>query len=692
MISVRLLPSAAGLALVLALVGAPHCRGQEPAATQYVFFLDGKEFVPQVHSLRGTPEEPHEGDVVEIAGPQVVLGPPGVYRYRSVKEDGSWRALLLEQPGGAPRLVWALLYEQRPPSGEGDLLAVNPLAGLSSEELRAIRGVALCALRDEFRPWLARLELARVCVEVDGHDLDYAALPGSLAYLEIRSSSLARFADFVSRSDALRFLKLTNVWDQDPKLLSKLHHLRYLHLVGLPGETKFDPSPLAHLVELRDLDLRRASLSDLAFLTGLKSLRRLDLAWTDITDLTPLAGLPDLKYVNANATALQALPAAPLPGLRFLSVLDTQVPKEAAAAFGRAHVQCTVRRFPGPSVQAALAPATRMRVRAGAVSDPGEPEVLFEERDPVEVQRLIGGIRVEEESWGGACFCEGMPTWEFYQGDRLLLAVAPHGAALEVPEEWPHRVVPQPESVVWMERWAGERWPLEPEQRAWREGLRERVGRRMAARYQELLPQACAVSPGEPSRDEDQVRRITAAVPDATERALLCLRLLGCHPGSWDAEAGLDGVVTRSLLPGIAPAALARAVAGAATDPRVAAGAARWLFEEKKWRELDPTTPAAALPVAAESGLRHPRPANRRRTIWALGQIGGEAAIRLLERFLAGDYAPATVTDEELEEFPPRAIPIPEIEREIHVGSSDRDHARSVLDRLRGPAGKADEK
>lgn len=91
-------------------------------------------------------------------------------------------------------------------------------------------------------------------------------------------------------------------------------------------------------------------------------------------------------------------------------------------------------------LQTAVKPATRLRIRSGGTCNRElvREETLFETESAAEIKQFFTLIQIDEERSGGACFCGGDPSFEFYQGDRLLLTLGfHHGVALRWPGGWP---------------------------------------------------------------------------------------------------------------------------------------------------------------------------------------------------------------------------------------------------------------
>ena len=174
------------------------------------------------------------------------------------------------------------------------------------------------------------------------------------------------------------------------------------------------------------------------------------------------------------------------------------------------------------------------------------------------------------------------------------------------------------------------------------------------------------------------VSRYEKSVEDVTDRALLYLRLYGCHNGSCNHSSGLDDLIVERLLPGFDQAALSKAARKALEDPHAANGLARWIFWEEKTKTIDQETLQELLPRLARPGLTHPRQYNRRLTMTALGSMKTPPAMQLLRDCLAGKFTPAALPEEDLVE-PGGVVTIRSAQPEVDQRCSDAVYAAVVL-------------
>src|SRR5678815_792572 len=93
--------------------------------------------------------------------------------------------------------------------------------------------------------------------------------------------------------------------------------------------------------------------------------------------------------------------------------------------------------------------------------------------------------------------------------------------------------------------------------------------------------------------------------------------------------------VIRVLLPRMKADDVA-ATAKAAKDTAALAGAARWLFGERKWSDLPKEALDEVVKTVALAALCHPKLLNRRQTMEALKEIGSPAALELLRKVFDG--------------------------------------------------------
>lgn len=677
----------AGLILISAIVSAaPPCPAQDAAGT-WSFTLDGKDIQPTIHSLDGTPGHPQPGDVANIAGFPITLGPPQAYAFLSTPyREG--RLLLAAAAGQAPQVVAVRIHRDLV---DQKWVVVDPLCALTDDQIRGLRGVDIEDWDPAAVPKLALLDPERAVVVLNDKASvppahAFPPLPSGLRYLVLQSgsgSSADEIKDFAPLAGlaALRYLRIYFVRGVAPATLGGLKGLRYLDLCGAHVT---DAAPLAGLADLRYLDVSwNDKLADLACVAGMKSLRGLNLENTPVTDLTPLSGLDQLVAVDANLSAVRRLPDADLPALRSLKLMSSPMTEEAVTAFEKAHPQCTVVFHWDRPLRAALAGCTRLRVRSGGTCHrrPEEEKTLFEVTDPARLADVIFNFRIDESRGGIHCQCCGEPSFEFYRGDRLAVTLGfHHGELLRWPEGWPSDGALAPEAATWLVRWLAEngvKGPLaEQEERARLAAARARL----LARYAQILPPEVGKAVQAARTQADQLAALEQGAPDAVARAQICLRLFGASLVSWNRSWGADGLAGMTLLK-INPADLATAIRNVVGDPAGSVGATRWLLGEGKWKGIDAAALAELLPQLAATGLGDPRVLNRRRTMVALGAIGSEPARAALRRVLAREVSPRALPPEDVQEWS-NMIAVTPADRELSELASDAACAALVLARL----------
>ena len=221
---------------------------------RYVVEVDGSVLEPPVYSLDGSRRTPQPGDVVEI-GLLLTLGSPKAYRFRTTTpENGSWR-VMLEAEDGSTRVVGVGTWCTRTQNDEP--LPLDPLAGLSEEEIRGLWGVELLGWTEATIEKLKFLDLNHTCLTVD------------------------LSTEYRPQGAAMRLPA----------------SLRYLSLEAR-GRRPDDSNPLAGLTSLSYLKVSGFHPFDASWLAGCNSLQYLDLRFTRITNFQRLSSLTGLRCLN----------------------------------------------------------------------------------------------------------------------------------------------------------------------------------------------------------------------------------------------------------------------------------------------------------------------------------------------------------------------------------------------------------
>jgi hypothetical protein len=643
-----------------------------------VITVDGKPHSPAVLSLHGTPNDPKPGDVVEINGIPFVLGEEKVLAFRTTPEKEG--RLFLETKDGV-RVVGAKVdttYQGR------ERVLVNPLAKLTDEEVRSLRGVRVDGWDDVVAARLKLVDATKAAILVtsdarQGANASLPALPANARWLIIDNSSSEGIKDYSGLGELkeLRLLTIDILGDPhiDAELLAGMSELRVLDLSGTGVK---NDDKLEALKELRELNLSYTKgVTNIDFVEGMPKLRRLDVCKSGITDLASLAGHKAIEWVNADMTPASRLPAGAIPTLKTLRILSTRLSDDDVADFAKANPQCAVgHRWEG-SFAVEVKGVTRIRVRSGGTCHVNLAEVktLFEVKEEAKVRAVIEGIRLDEKGSGFHCMCCGEPTIEFYKGSELVASLGfHHGRSIRWPGGWPGDALLRPDSADFLCQWLadnGIKGPLEERERGRKAAM---AAARREKRYRDLLPEGVydrmkAAGRGAAQAFED-------GVPEA-DRLATALRLFGVDDFSWNLSTGLDEFA-KGRLARASKAEIEAALVGAAKDAALAKGLARWLLGERKHGSIDAGALAKGLPDLAKAGLTHPRLISRRRTLSALGAIEGDAATRVLRSALAGEFKARALSKED-EVEPGGMVSFTGGDREVEDEVSDRAYAALLL-------------
>jgi len=614
--------------VIVGLLGTSTRAASEPKAVPAIAqcTLDGKPIQPTFLSLNGTPEQPAAGDLVWVGEYFLVYDPETLGDFRSTpEEDGR---LLFRTKEGKERVVGARIVW----TFQGDKKVVfNPLARLSDAEVRGLRGILIDEWNDQIADRLRHLDPQRACVTLSGNTGQEPGgslppLPPGLLYLNINAISGNTISDFSRLRDqtALRFLVVHATGGVvDGRDLAQACKLTYL---DVSGDEIRNLAELASLSELRTIDLAYTRGTDaLSFATPLRHLTILDIRGTQVRDLSPLGGLTSLRELDANRTRAETLPKGTFGDLRQLAVMSTSLDDGTVASFAAAHLRCRVRFRWVPALRDVLRGITRLRVRTGGTChrDPGGEKTLFETQDGAQVSEFLDQIRIEEAHEEFCCMCCGEPTFEFYRGDKLVLALGfHHGQSLRWPGGWPGDGALSEESALALCQWLSKHGAPDSLKQHQAEKRARLAALRRTNEYARLLPKGVLDRLRNAQSPDEAAAAFQSGPKDSIDRATLLLSLFGCDLVSWNVYSGLDDLLKETLLPKITQEELVKALARG-PDPAMLNGAARWLFCEEKWKTLDREALKAVIPVVARAALAHPREVNRRMTLRALSEVPG---------------------------------------------------------------------
>jgi hypothetical protein len=702
------------LVLASAASGAPG--PEAPGAEGYTFFLDGRPFAPHATTITGEPGRLAAGDVIQVGGLRLTIGAEGEYRFRTAREG----VRLERADGTAP---WVAV-RVGPHYGDGPDL-VDGLAPLSEAEVRALWGLQAEVWNPTCVAKAGWLDLSRVFLEVGqtaserGEDLP--ELPAGLRYLEAGHfagwKSLARLRD-------LEYLSVEPERGFDARRIAGSRRLRVLEL----GWRRLEHvEALGTLTALERLDLHyHDELTSIDFARSLSRLRHIDVGGTRVRDLTPLSELAHLQAIEASGSAVEVLPAGPLPALETLDLVASAVGDDAAAAFARAHPQVRVRHRWNASLREAVRGATRIQVVAQSSCSLEDASVVVASTDAAEIDALVRLLEVDEDSPLAVCGCLGGPEIEFHREGGPVESVALKCGDLLSWSGWPAQGRLPAERVSALVDWLARHGVTGPQ-----EELRARQARAAAwNRKAERALQGLSPTLRELFDRQDQqtmlgtgiapfrpvVARLAAEVQLEKDRLRVLFRILGAELGSW---SGLEPreVAADRMLETYPRAVLERACAEAlqGDDRAVRRGAARWCEPSERLPDWprDESLREAVLSVLLDaqspdvrddamalvrvwwdsmslggrerwlaSGLSDPDAMVRRRAMLVAGEVRAESQEGLLIEVLAG---------RRLEAAPRPAVPTGEEETDdvsspaVAPGATDAEVAALALGYLRSP-------
>ncbi len=414
------------------------------------------------------------------------------------------------------------------------------------------------------------------------------------------------------------------------------------------------PETLAGLTHLRGLGVTGCSwLTSLDWSRGLTRLRRIALGLSGVSDLTPLVRLPALEVVDAQGDMnllggeprlLASLAPGEWPAMKTLRILGSRIPEEAVEAFQRLHPACEVAWSGMEELRRALAGVDRFRVRSGGTCcrHRRTEETLFETRSPREIDDFLGLLRFRVPEFDGACQCSGSPTLEFYAGRDLRAAVSVHhGYRLRwAGGAWPGDAELVLASAEAMADWLAARGDFGPRGELDWARRDEEARRHQTEREAALLPPSLRTRYADVerrSRPEEEVPAFREAVPDASARVLLALRLLGAK-ARFAREAGASWAA-RLILDGEAPTEVVAVAPAAIKDAEVCRGLGRWLGPRLSLGHLPIDGLERVLPGVVSAFLEDPSRDVQQEGVLLAADVGRPETTALLLRYVEG---PAT--------------------------------------------------
>lgn len=652
------------------------------------FTLNGQTVAPEFLSVNAVPDTIAAGDVATVGGLSFVLGEPGTLHLHQLASDRNrlWQA----STGGKRELLACRVTRKFSENGKQPEL-VNPLAKLGEAQLRALRGVAIDAWTDGMERTLAKLDVAKCFLEItenagSGTPKAMPKLPVATRYLRIRESS----SDNLKNLAALKALPQLQVFSYsgftdgfDLALLAAAGRLRYLDITA-GGEALQNVAILSKLTQIRTLGLGGLhGQKDASFLRGLDELRVLNLDRSRVEDLSALGELRAITHVDADASAVAKLPGKAVPTLVRFHAIGARIGEKEAAEFQRLNPQCQVVTGWQRTLDSALQGVTRIRVRSGGVChrDMKSEKTLIEVKEPAAIAEIISSIGVNEEESGDHCMCCGEPSIEFYAGEKLAVTLGVHhGISLRWQEGWPAdgRLIPRSSSAL--TEWLAKNGIKGPAEELARNRGRNEAAELRALAIKAILPIAVWDALQKATSQETAADAFLKNIADDAQRAEVFLRMFGCDQGSWSNYDQWDELVKDSLLPKIPSATLAKVKLEAGSQ--VANGLGRWLFFERKWQDWQRAELDAVFEVTAGEGLIHPREGNRRKTLLAIGGLGGATAVKLLTAVLRNEIRPRKLPDDRQAESGGMVAFTPE-PQEIPAGCPDQIHAAIWLARMK---------
>ena len=522
----------------------------------YIFTIDGQVFSPQVLSLHGSPENPHEGDVIIVGEFVLVLGPPGEYSFKTTTQfDG---CLFQIEKNGQSRIVAANVMQTI-----GKTLQ-NPLANMTPHAIAGLRGIFLDSWFEGLIEKLKHIDTKFTCLTITDQTASCSKnhlipLPKGLHYLQIYERISSGIKDYrkLEEQNQLRFFRLRQLSDEtfNVQLLAANKELKHLNLVGTSLE---NTDTFSLFTKLRDLQLGWCkNLESIDFIRYMPGLRRFDFNYTMVRDLIPLDDATNLVFVNADGTPSITVPVTTLPNLSELRVMGTRISNETLKILKTKNPQCEVYHGWGLALRRALVDVTRIQVFTEKLNQDGTTieKTLLEIENPHEIEEFVNHIAIDEEESGFYCQCRGGPFFKFYKGDKLVVVLGlHHGNSLRWPGGWPGDGQMSQEFADYLIEWLDTRGVKGPKEEIEREQLMFQELDRIWNQWVEATPKSLRPFLSEPITsvtDQDLIgfhETLAQEMPDKKQRILKLFHWYGSGQGLWNGYSGYEDVALRMLL------------------------------------------------------------------------------------------------------------------------------------------------
>lgn len=612
----------------------------------YRFTINGKEYSPETFALQS--DTLSEGDLVRIDEVFLTIGVAKTYDFITSQEDKGKIFLRQEKEKVLVGVNVSWTYEK------SEKVYFNPLKELTAEEIGNLWGINVGFWNDSLEKLLADVG-RKTCVVIDNADKNKALppLPNHIEYLYVRENSNRGITDYSSLQNyaQLKFFKLDGYSGAEFDANWFSSSLRYLD-VG--GQAISNIDSLSKLQYLRYLDLAGCGgVNNIDFVNKVSQLRHLNIQRTTVEDLSPLGSLQNLSWVNANGCPVGKLPQKNLPKLATLKVMFSKLSQQNVDAFAQLNPQTQVFFNWNRLLQRTMHNATLLKVRSGGTChrDVSSEKVLFEEKDVAKIHSFLSQIQVVENRSGDHCMCCGNPTFEFYNGDKLIGMLGfHHGQSIRWPGYWPGDGILTSESADFLCKWLFDCGIKAPWQERQRIKKQQEVAKRQAQFFQKLIPQQTMQKLRKARSNEDVISAFEESIPDEVKRAELSFKLHGSGLNySWNMMTSAEHL-SGKLLENIRADNALQALKKAMGDPYVVSGAARWIFGSDRTKDYTTLKIGKELfDKLANYALAHPREINRRRTMYRLFQYADKHSVLLLEKMLHKKITPRPISEDDID-------------------------------------------
>lgn len=461
----------------------------------------------------------------------------------------------------------------------------------------------------------------------------------------------------------IKSLKYLKLYTDDELEFDCKYLINNKNLIYLTAKKLSNVSELSSLKKLYHINVGESEITDMNIFNELPNLTELYISKTNIEDITSIKQIKNVTSFNMNFSKVKTIPLVHIPHLKKLNIRNTKVSLEDFNKFKELNPQCTISYNMSAQLQEALKEIDYIKVRTGGTchTNPDEEETIFEIKDKKKIKEFITHLKLQKERrW--QCMCCGSPSFEFYNNGKLQETIGfHHGHSIRWHEEPFGDGVLSGDSIDYickilydndiksfheerlidkkMEVIAGVK--LEKSAKQLPAGLREKIDK--AKRYIDMVPIYISWE------------------KEHKTRAIIMLRYLGAHQGSWKYLNSLDDMTIYVLnneksdqyiirdSDKISIPEIIEVIKENKDDDIVIRGATRWFFNFYDYNTFSSEQIKEVVDLITLNALTHPRLRTRVKAMHILKEINSFWSIHFLRKVLKAEYKIRPLNEEKME-------------------------------------------